>query len=357
MAFFGVTIEKIKTIEPIEGADRIQKATLYNLPFTFVVGKDSYKVDDTVLYFPIDSVIPEALAVKLGVAGKLAGKRKDRVKTICLKKVYSQGVVGKFDILTPYIVEHYGPDWTTERIELTPEKITEWLGVIKYEPPSILEKGANLKLLPCGLSVYDIEGCERNKDIVELLKSQVCYISEKVEGSNFSVTFDGTKVWVNQRRHTIEQIEGESPHTWWKVAMEQGLIEFAKELYSKYNNIVTVYGEMVGPGIQGNIYKLSTHKVYVFDIKVGTGFLGASEFMDVTKDRIVTAPVIAVQVLSEFLAKYPSVVEASNGYSLIYNQTLREGIVIKPVTEQIIDRFGRLIIKQRDPIYLAGNDN
>ena len=38
MAFFNVTIETIKSIEPIEGADRIQKATLNGLEFTFVVG-------------------------------------------------------------------------------------------------------------------------------------------------------------------------------------------------------------------------------------------------------------------------------------------------------------------------------
>jgi RNA ligase (TIGR02306 family) len=357
MAFFGVTIEQIKTIEDIEGADRIQKATLCNLPFTFVILKGAYEVGETVLYFPIDSVIPESLAIKLGVAGKLAGKRKDRVKTICLKKVYSQGVVGKFDIIVPHIIEHYGPDWATSRIELTPEKITEWLGVLKYEPPSILEKGANLRCLPCGLSIYDIEGCERNKDIVEILMPQLCYISEKVEGSNFSVSFDGTKVWVNQRRHTIEQIEGETQHTWWKVAIEQGLVDLAKELYAKYNNIATIYGEMVGPGIQGNIYKLPKHSVYVFDIKIGAEFIGAEDFMSICNNRVQTAPLIKVQVLSEFLSNYKSVVEASHGPSLIYKETLREGIVIKPVKEQILDRFGRLIIKQRDPIYLAGNEN
>lgn len=346
MAFFGVTKEVIKTIEPIEGADRIQKATVEGLPFTFVVGKDIYKIGETILYFPIDSVIPEALAVKLGVAGKLAGKAKNRVKTVCLKKVYSQGVVGPLSAISGLAVENP-----------TPEVITEYLGVTKYEPPTILEKGANLRALPCNLTVYDIEGCERNKEIVELLRNQVCHITEKVEGSNFSVSFDGEKVYVNQRRHTIELLEGAEKHTWWRVAEEQGLVDLAKGLFVKHGKTSTIYGEMVGPGIQGNIYKIPKHTVFVFDIKIGEDFMDAVDYIEfVTTNKVNVAPTVSLGTFDLFLAGRTTV-EASNGKSLIYDGTLREGVVIKPMRESRIDRFGRLIIKQRDPIYLAGNDN
>lgn len=346
MAFFGVTIETIKTIEPIEGADRIQKATLDGPTFQFVIAKDAFAVGEKVLYFPIDSIIPEELAKTLGVFGKLAGKAKDRVKTVKLRGVLSQGVIGPIKII----------DSLEDK---TPEKITEFLNVKKYEPPAILEKGANLRQLPCGLNVYDIEGCERNMDIVDLLKLKLCYITEKVEGSNFSITYDGTKVWVNQRRHTIEQIEGEALHTWWKVAIESGMVEAVKDLYARNQNIVaTIYGEMVGPGIQGNIYKLPSHKVFVFDIKIGDCWMSAYPFkQNVARYGLTPAPEIATVELGSFLSSYKSIVEASHGKSLIYPGTLREGIVIKPVFEEIVEKFGRLIIKQRDPIYLSGNEN
>ena len=351
MAYFYVTIETIKTIDPIEGADRIQRATLEGLPFQFVIGKDIYKVGERVLYFPIDALIPADVAQKMGVYGKLAGKAKDRVKTIRLRNCISQGVVGPLSLL--------GPIDLIESLTIpTPEGITAFLRVVKYEPPSILEKGANLRALPCNLTIYDIEGCERNSDVVEFLKPHLCYISEKVEGSNFSVSYDGTKIWVNQRRHTIELLEGAEKHTWWKIAEEQNLTELAKKLYAEYGLTATLYGEMTGPGIQGNIYKLPSHKIFVFDIKLGEDFMNASDFIKfTTENNINTAPSLGVMKLEDFLAPFKSVIEASTGNSLIYPGTLREGIVIKPITEQRIDRFGRAIIKQRDPIYLAGNEN
>lgn len=356
MAFFGVTIETIDTVNPIVGADRIQQATLKGLPFAFVIGKDSFKPGDSVLYFPIDAIIPPALAEKLGVAGKLAGKSKDRIKTIKLKGILSQGIVGPSSLVTPYIIEQYGEDWSNKAIEISPSKITEWLGVIKYEPPTVLEKGANLKPLPAGLSMYDIEGVDRHQDVFALLKTQPVYVSEKVEGSNFSVTFDGARFYVNQRRFTIDPIEG-NEHTWWKVAKEQGLMDFVGRLNAEYNTAITVYGEMTGPGIQGNIYKLPKHEVKVFDIKVGAGFMNAKDFLDTTeKQGIITAPNLGIfDNIDAFLAG-KSIIEASHGESKLY-KTLREGIVIKPLIEQEIHKFGRLILKQRDPIYLAGTDN
>jgi len=345
MSYFYVTIETINSINPIEGADRIQRATLDNLSFQFVIGKDLFKVGDKVLYFPIDALIPEDLAKTLGVFGKLAGRDKNRVKTVKLRGTLSQGVVGPVSIITSLT-------------EQTPEAITEFLKVTKYEPPSILEKGANLKALPCGLSVYDIEGCERHKHIVDMLMSQTVHVSEKMEGSNFSVSFDGEKVYVNQRRHTIELIEGVEKHTWWKVAEEQGLIDLAKLHQARRGQTVTIYGEMVGPGIQGNIYKLPKHTIFVFDVKIGEAFMDASEFVKWTETHgVKTAPTIAISTLEDFLKPYPSIVAASNGNSLVFSGTLREGIVIKPMYEQTVDRFGRLIIKQRDPIYLASNEN
>lgn len=357
MAFFNVTMEIIDTVSPIKDADRIQCATIKGLPFTFVIGKDSFKSGDTVLYFPIDSLIPAPLAEKLGVAGKLAGSDKNRIKTIRLKGVYSQGIVGPFALLEPWLIQQWGEDWAKKCIEIKPSDITEYFGITKYEPPAILEKGANLKPLPEGLSIYDIEGCDRNSDVVDIIKDQEIYVSEKVEGSNFSVTFDGKRFYVNQRRFTIELIDGHE-HTWWKIAREQGLLDFASHLSMEYYAPVTVYGEMIGPGIQGNIYKIPNHLVRVFDIKIGAKYLDAQTFLDITeRNKVTTAPNLGVfKNLAQFL-NGKTIVEASNGKSKLNPATLREGIVIKPLKEQEIHKFGRLILKQRDPIYLAGTDN
>ena len=360
MAFFGITVERIKTSEKHPNADKLSVCTLENLPFTFVTALNQFKVGEEVIYFPIDSLIPLELANKLGVAGKLAGSNKDRVKTCKLRQVISQGIVGPVQILIPFMDElHGGMDWAYAKNPWPDgEEIAECLGVTKYEPPAVLEKGANLKCLPAGLSMYDIEGIERHQDAYAVLKDLPVYISEKVEGSNFSVTWDGTKFFVNQRRFTIEPLEGHN-HTWWKIAEEQGLMAFVKKLAETYPAPVTAYGEMIGPGIQANIYKLATHQVRVFDLKTRDGFIDSKDFLKLTaENNILTAPNLGVyNNLEEFL-QGKDIIAASNGKSALNPVTLREGIVIKPMEERIFnERFGRLILKQRDPIYLAGNEN
>jgi len=359
MAFFSITIERIGSIEPISGADRIVKATLKDVAFSFVVGKDLFKVDEQVLYFPIDSVIPEYVQEKLGVVGKLAGKNKDRVKTVKLKQVLSQGLVGKLTLIDDMNYHHL--------LGLgqfpTSEEITAFLGVTKYEPPIIPDKAGNLKPLPNGLSVYDIEGCERFYIPLGKLMNQKVWVLEKLEGSNGSVTYnpDTDAVHVNQRRHTIEEIEGHK-HTWWDIARKQKFIDFVIWAADAIKLPVTVYFEVIGPGWQGNIYKLNECVGYVFDIRVGDFFIDKGRMFKLLdsffgRGNYKHAPVLSQGItLAEWL-NGKSIVEASNGESKLY-KCLREGIVVSPEVEQHDESLmGRLILKQRDSIYLSKSDN
>lgn len=360
MAFFGVTIEEIGSIEPIVGADRIVKASLKNVAFSFVVGKGLFEVGQKCLYFPIDSILPTSVQERLGVAGKLAGHSKDRIKTVKLKGVLSQGLVGNITLIDD-------PDffalWKLEKgLEApTPEMITQFLGVTKYEPPVIPDKAGNLKQLPCGLSVYDIEGCERFYVPLEKLMDQKVWVLEKVEGSNGSVSFDPAtgETFVNQRRHTIEEVEGHE-HAWWAVARKQGFVDFVKQI--AFNEVVTLYFEVAGPAIQGNIYKLKEPTGFIFDLKVGDKFVSKGEMFAILNrhfgpGKYSHAPILSSdKTLREWLGD-KTIVQASNGESKLY-KTLREGIVISPEVEQEDETLGgRLILKQRDPIYLAGTDN
>ena len=59
--------------------------------------------------------------------------------------------------------------------------------------------------------------------------------------------------------------------------------------------------------------------------------------------------------LRDFL-KGQTIKQASNGTSMLEINQKREGIVIRPMTEADVEGFGRLILKQRSPEYLAEND-
>jgi hypothetical protein len=159
--------------------------------------------------------------------------------------------------------EVFGADWATQNL---PENLAPLLGVTKYEAPEMLTMDAKLKPLPNGVSKYDIEGAGNFPTVVNLLLDQPVFITEKAEGTNFSVSLlernaenseggvgagegglDATSVgldgvtcpsgwawFVNQRNYTIEPLEGKE-HFFWRVAREQGwlaaVVKIQKDKY------------------------------------------------------------------------------------------------------------------------------
>lgn len=137
------TIEKIKNIRPIEGADRIEQATIRG--WNVVIEKNKYKENDLVIYCEIDSLLPERPEFEF-----LASK-KYRIKTTKFRGQVSQGIafpigilesVGKFQSVSG------DPRWETlllldkplengdTAIPIVPgEDLTEALGITKYEEP------------------------------------------------------------------------------------------------------------------------------------------------------------------------------------------------------------------------------
>ena len=356
MAFFGVTVETIGYIRPHPNADKLELGYLDGMKFQFIVGKGEWKRGDKCLYFPIDSILPNNIIEKLGLVGKLAGSQRNRVKTIKLRDEISMGIIGPISLVQEL------PNWETA----TSEEITQYLRIVKYEPP-ILDGGGYHKgrmvSLPTGLGVYDIEGAERYPGVVERLLDQYVYITEKLEGSNFSCGYSilDNEFYVNTRRHSLKEDPGQkSPY--WEIARRDRLLDLAKRLAQEFAKVglcpkmVTIYGEFVGPAVAGNIYRLTEHKVYVFDIKVDELYLSSEQFWKVVRENpnILAVPLLegGTRSFRDWLGGQ-SIQEASNGKSVLAD-TLREGIVIKPQIEQLdLELRGRLVIKQRSPEYLA----
>ena len=79
------SVEKITKLEPIAGADLIEKATVLGWPV--VVRKGEFNVGDKVCYIRIDTVAPELPEYEF------LRKRKFRVRTIKLREQVSQGLI------------------------------------------------------------------------------------------------------------------------------------------------------------------------------------------------------------------------------------------------------------------------
>jgi len=347
MSFFSVTIETIESIVKHPNADTLDVARLSGLAFEFVVRKGEYTVGERVLYFPIDSIIPLHVLEKFGLVkegkGVLAGKQGNRVKTKEIRGVFSRGIVAKL---------HHADGF--DRVD-RPDGLTAYFGVEKWEPPVVMEKGANLLPLPAHVQEivgarYDIESTDRHGEVLNALMDVDVYVTEKLEGQNFSVTATPSgEVFVSQRNYTIQPIEGHT-HTFWKVADSEGIVDAAKRLAKTVP--VTIFGEFLGPGVQGNIYQLKNYEVRVFDIALGDRFLNYAELCsEVFASGLKQVPVIYTGKLREFLDG-KAIKEVAGGKSVLFD-TLREGIVIKPLYEMKLPHFGRVIIKKRDEKYEA----
>jgi RNA ligase (TIGR02306 family) len=306
-----------------------------------------------VIYFPVDSLLPEWICNALSLAGKLAGRDKNRVKTVRLRGNISQGVVCSPEQLVPAI--------SVENGLIPGADVTELLGVTKYDPPPIPSQWGDLKPLPAFVSGYDIESAQNFTHIVDLLMDVPCYITEKLEGSHWSATLyaDG-ELAVCQRNFRIIPVEG-GEHDWHKALRMQGLDETLRRMLDdlkteKPIQAITLRGEMIGVGIQGNYYNLKNQAVRVFDIEINQQTVEAARFLELTAAYgIEIVPVLATNVTLREWLNGQTLKAASNGKSAVADR-MREGVVIKPMHEQRNEQIGRVFLKQRSPEYLAKSE-
>jgi len=348
MAFFGVTLETLEKVWAHPNADRLELAKCEGMDFQFVVGKGSHTSGDRVLYFPVDSVLPVDVMEKLGLVGKLSGQGRNRVKTVTLRNEISQGLVAD---PVQFLWDGFNPEeWDTE-------KLTEFFRVTKYEPPVLLTMQGRLVSLPEGVEMYDIEGADRYVAVAESLMDQLVYITEKVEGTNFALgRRESGTIYTCQRSNEIEEMVGKR-NVYIQTARDTGLVDKLVALADKHypGQQVTFRGELIGPGIQGNIYKLQRPEIRVFDIKVHSRYVNAETFLRLTQEfEILTVPTLAFGISLREWLNGKTIREASNGKSLLNPDVLREGIVIKPLEEQYsYELRGRTLLKMRDPVYLS----
>ena len=348
MSFFAVTIEEISEITNHPNAERLVIASLKGMGFRFVVAKGSWKVGDRCLYFPLDAILPEEILKTLGVEGKLAGAKKNRIKTIKLRGEISQGLVGPLSLIE-----------SLSEADRTPEGITKFLGVTKHEAEISLpcSKDARLVDLPFGVGIYDIENCERFPDSLESLMDQVVHISEKLEGSHFALAYVDQKIWVCQRRFALDPIPDKPKHFFWEAAEDLGLISLVHCLIKDFScTQLVLRGEIIGPNIQSNIYYLQKREVRFFDLMIDHNYVDALTLIDSFKrhgKENLLVPVISADVTLRDWLGQKSLRDASNGESLL-GKTIREGIIIRPLKEQnSAEMNGRLVLKQISPEYLA----
>ena len=181
-----------------------------------------------------------------------------------------------------------------------------------------------------------IEGYFRN-ETVEFLKDAKWVWTEKVDGTNIRIFWDGHKVQIGGRTD-----KAQIPADLVTYLTQQFMTPEAEELFEQKfgESEVTLYGEGYGKKIQkvGSLYRDDVSFI-LFDVTVGQTWLRRDSVEDIARAFGVDAvPVVGCGTLSEaveFVKTEPR--------SVLSDKAPMEGVVARPEVE-ILDRMGRRVI-------------
>ena len=313
------SVRKISDLSPIEGADKIELATIDG--WKVVVAKDvNHKVGDLIVYCEVDSFLPireDFEFLRKSSYKKMAdGSEGFRLKTIKLRGQISQGLIVPLDVLLTHGVSS---DDVFEGLD-----VTGTLGIIKYEPPVPAQLAGQVKgLFPSFLKKTDEERIQNLTKEYQRYTLEKFYVTEKLDGS--SVTYYVKDGVFGVCSRNLDLLEDEN-NTMWKFAITTGL----REKMIGLGKNIAVQGEIIGEGIQGNPYKRIGQTVKIFngfDIDK-YDYLSLSDLLDLTNVlELKTVPILDLSftlpdTIDELLL-------TAEGKSILNLKTEREGLVIR----------------------------
>jgi len=244
------TVRTIADLKPIEGADKIELAIVDG--WKVVVAKDAnHKVGDMVIYCEVDSFLPikeEYEFLRKSSYKKMVDQEGFRLKTVKLRGQVSQGLILPIHVLPLGEMVSEGQD------------VTEMLGIVKYEPPIPAELAGKVKGgFPSFIPKTDEERIQNLTKEFEEFKDKKFYVTEKLDGSSATFYFKDGVFGVCSRN--LELLETED-NTFWKVARQMDLENKMRE----FGINISLQGELIGEGIQGNPYRIKGQTVKFFNL-------------------------------------------------------------------------------------------
>jgi RNA ligase (TIGR02306 family) len=314
------SIRIISDIQEIQGADMIELAIVDG--WKVVVAKNvGHKVGDMVVYCEIDSFLPikeEFEFLRKSSYKKMNDQEGFRLRTIKLRGQVSQGLILPIHTLPLLEMVHEGQD------------VTEMLGIVKYEPPIPAELSGKVKgLFPSFLRKTDEERIQNLLSEMENWKDKTFYVTEKLDGSSATFYYKDGEFGVCSRN--IELLETED-NTFWKFARQVDLENKMRD----FDVNISLQGELIGEGIQGNPYKIKGQTVRffnLFDIDLQE-YHSLSMFKGVCNRFGVNM----VPILNEHFEMFETVediLEYAEGKSVLNPNFDREGVVIRSLDRKI----------------------
>jgi len=361
------SVQKIINLEPIKGKDRIEVATI--LGWSVIVEKGKYKIGDLVIYCEYDTILPQKPEFEFLRSRCFNSKYQGfRIRNMKMANIFSQGIVFSIDILSSKT--------TKEGKEVTKE-----LGIVKYDPELKIEMSRKrspfMKFLlkikwfrkiyfffnqktkghdyPNDISKSSEDNIQTKFNKLKLtLPNELYYKTEKLEGQAGTFEYRKQKktwrFWQNKKpfkvySHNIQK-KTKDKSNWWRIAESLKIEEKLK----KVGYDIVIQGEIVGTGIQKNIYSFNELKLFVYRIKnLTTGkYLEFKELKSFCKDNgFEMVPILEENIkLPETVKEILKDADGITKFNNINKKRLREGVVWRGVNSQEIG------FKARSPKYL-----
>jgi len=322
----SATIQRIKDIQPIPDADKIELATV--MGWQLVTAKENnFKANDFVIYVEIDSITEDRPEYEF------LRDRNFRIKTIKLRGQISQGLILPVSLLGDAWI-----DYTENGIDMLypvgnglwanvpyphyneGDDVSEILGIKHYEKPLPLElSGMAIGSFPSFLSRTDedmVQSCLRKLDA---LQGKPYYITVKVDG--MSATFYKWEERFGVCSRNLELKEHEN-NVFWKLAHKYSLETIKDGIY--------LQGEVAGPGIQKNKLGLKEPDLFIFNVKhiQGNKQISFTEMVQTLEypGKCKMVPVLASG--DNFSLKLNDLIELAN-HVKYDNGAAAEGIVVR----------------------------
>ncbi|MGJ5896060.1 RNA ligase (ATP) [Streptomyces niveiscabiei] len=347
MSTLRVTAE-VLTVHEHPNADALELAQvgLYRA----VVAKGAYRTGDFAVYIPEQAVLPVGLIEELGLTGRLAGGKADRVKAVRLRGELSQGIVCRPRALA-------GVDLARAAAEGA--DFSAALGITKWVPPIPPTMSGDVEPAPDLVPWVDIENIQRYPDV--FTPGEAVVLTEKLHGSACLLTYvaDEERVYVSSKGFGARSLAlKEDPRNlYWRAVRGHGVPEAAARLAARLGaRRVGIFGEVYGEGVQDLSYGADGRReslgYAVFDVAAEVD--GVVRWLDA--GAVLEGELPLVPRLFEGPYDPGRVLALATGRETVSGRALhlREGVVIRPAVERYSPVVGgRAIAKAVSPAYLT----